>query len=208
MRALFIFIVLSILIALTAPVIVGARFWIDGSAVIARAEQEGALRTSAAGEPLTTAERTIAMDEFSDTWRTRAFPCRTLALLWADISTPQGTSPGLPVSQKLAGMLLSERRATSVRWQMRRFVVACQLERRFDDARLLRMWLATASFGPGADGLEGAALSIFQKPSRDLNAEESAKLAALLRAPGLRDQPERWAQRARSIQERVAAHAQ
>jgi penicillin-binding protein 1A len=112
------------------------------------------------------------------------------------------------VSQKFATALLADRRATSVRWQVRRFVVACRLEQRFDDRQLLRMWLATASFGQDAVGLESAAQAIFGKPSRDLNAEESARLAALLRAPSLRNQPDRWAERARSIQERVAAQAQ
>lgn len=206
MRVVFIFVVLLLLIVLAVPATIAVQFWTDGGSVIARAEQSGALRAPPGGARLTTVERTIAMHEFPETWRTHAIPCRTLAFLWFDLTTddaPQGT----PVSQKFATALLSERRATSIRWQVRRFVVACQLEQRFDDAQLLRMWLAAASFGEGAVGLENAAQAIFGKPSRALNGEESARLAALLRAPGLRGQPERWAERARTIQERVAPRA-
>jgi hypothetical protein len=202
---MFIFLVLLLLIAMAVPVTFAAQFWMDGGSVIARAEQRGALRAPAASGRLSTAERTIAMNEFPGTWNMQAIPCRTLAFLWSDLSSPDWRHPGMPVSQRFATVLLSDRRGTSVRWQLRRFVVACQLERRFDDARLLRMWLATVNFGQGAVGLESAAQSIFEKPSRELNAEESARLAALLRAPNLRDQPDRWAERAQSIQARVAA---
>lgn len=206
MRAVFIFLVILILIGLAVPVTFAVRFWMDGASVLARAERSGALRAPAAAGPLTGVERTIAMDEFRDTWRTRTSPCRTLVFLWADLTTddaPQGVS----VSQRFATTLLSEQRAASIRWQIRRLIVACQLEHRFEDPQLLRMWLANANFGQGAVGIESASQAIFGKPSRELNAEESARLAALVRWPGLRNQPERWAERAQSIQERLAAPA-
>jgi hypothetical protein len=205
MRAVFIFVVLLLLIVLAVPATIAIQLWTDGGSVVARAERSGALRAPpAAAGGLTTVERTIAMNEFPETWRTRTTPCRTLAFLWADLTTDEAPQ-GMPVSQRFATQLLSDRRSTSVRWQLRRLVVACHLEGRFDDRQLLRMWLAGASFGQGAEGLEGAAQAIFGKPSHALNAEESAKLTVLLRAPGLRGQPERWAERARGVQERVAA---
>lgn len=207
MRAVFIFIVLLLLIVLAVPATFAVQLWNDAGAVVARAGQNGALRASTVRGPLTTAERTIAVNEFRETWGVRAMPCRTAAFLWADLSTDTGP-PGTPVSQKVATALLSDRRGTSVRWQMKRFVVACQLELRFDDPQLLRVWLASASFGQGVVGMENAAQAIFGKPSRELNADEAARLAALLRAPSLRTQPERWAERARAIQERIAPPAQ
>jgi hypothetical protein len=207
MRVVFIFIILLVLLGLAVPVTFAVQLWMDGQSIIARAEQGGALR-GASAERLTQVERTIAMAEFRETWRSRAIPCRTLATLWADITTD--TAPqSLPVSHKFATSLLTERRETSIRWQMRRYIVSCQLEQRFDDRELLRLWLARVSFGrDDAVGLENAAQAIFGKPSRALNSEESARLAALLRAPSLRNQPERWAERARLIQERVAPPAQ
>lgn len=205
MRAVFIFVVLLLLVGMTVPVGFAVQFWMDGRSVLARADQERALRVPVRG-PLTGVERTIAMSEFRSTWKTHAAPCRTLAFLWADITTetaPQGVS----VSQRLATTLLGEQRGASVRWQVRRLIVACQLEQRFGDAQLLRLWLATANFGRGETGIETASQSIFGKPSRELNAEESARLAVLLDAPGVRSNPERWAERTRQLQERLAAAA-
>jgi hypothetical protein len=205
MRVVFIFVVLLVLLALALPATFAVRVWMDGGDTITRAQQSGALRGAPAGR-LNVPEYMIAMGEFQETWRVRAQPCRTLAYLWADL-TSEGGPTTLPVSHKLATSLMGEQRGASVRWQVRRFMVACQLEQRYDDRELLRMWLERAYFGREALGLEAASQSYFNKPSGALNSEESARLAALVRAPGLRSQPERWAERARVIQNRVAATA-
>lgn len=206
MRAVFIFVVILLLIAMAVPVTFAVRFWLDGQAVLARAEQSGALRAPAARGPLTGVERTIAMSEFRSTWKTSGTPCRTLMFVWADLTTDDAPR-GMPVSQRVSAMLLGEQQGTSVRWQIRRLVVACQLEQRFDDTQLLRLWLAKAYFGRNETGIETASQSIFGRPSRELNAEEAARLAVLLKGPGLRSNPERWAERARQMQERLAAPA-
>lgn len=203
MRVVFIFVVLLVLLAMAAPAVFAVQLWLDGRSVITRAEQLGALRPAPTGR-LSVAEYTVAMNEFRETWRARAIPCRTLSTLWADITTDDAPQ-SLPVSHKFATTLLAERRETSIRWQVRRLIVACQLEQRFEDRQLLRLWLARASFGREVVGMEAASQSIFSKPSRALNREESARLTALLRAPSLRGQPERWTERARQIEERVAA---
>lgn len=205
MRVIFIFVVLLVVLALALPVTFAVRVWLDGGDTITRAQQSGALRGAPSGR-LNVPEYMIAMSEFEETWRVRAQPCRTLAYLWDDI-TSEGGPARLPVSHKLATSLMGEQRGTSVRWQVRRFMVACQLERRYDDRELLRMWLERAYFGREALGLEAASQSYFQKPSGALNSAESARLAALVRAPGLRTQPERLAERSREIQNHVAALA-
>jgi hypothetical protein len=202
MRVVFIFVVLLVLIALALPTVFVVRVWLDGGATVAQAQQNGLLRGAPSGR-LNVPEYMIAMSEFEETWRVRAQPCRTISYLWADL-TSEGGPARLPVSHKLATSLMGEQRAMSVRWQVRRFMVACQLERRYDDREMLRMWLERAYFGREALGLEAASQSYFNKPSGALNSEESARLAALVRAPGLRTQPERLAERARLIQNRVA----
>jgi hypothetical protein len=201
-RVVFIFIVLLVLLALAAPVTFAVQLWLDGQSVITRAERSGALRAPPSGR-LNMAERTIAMNEFRETWRSRAMPCRTVWNLWNDLTAD--TAPrAMPVSYKFATDLIGERRETSLRWQIRRYVVACQLEQRLDDRQMLRMWLAQASFGRDAIGVEAASQLFFDKSSSALSSEESARLAALLRAPSLRGQPERWAERGREIQQPVA----
>ena len=203
MRAVFIFVVIIVLIGLTVPVVFAVRFWTDGGAVVARAEQSGDLRLPVRG-PLTPVERTIAMSEFRSTWKTHGQPCRTLFFIWTDLTTEDAPG-GMPVSQRVSTSLLGEQSGTSVRWQIRRLLVACHLERRFDDAHLLRVYLAGAYFGRNETGIETASQSIFGKPSRELNGDEAARLAVLLRAPGLRSNPELWAERARQLQERIGA---
>lgn len=203
MRAVFIFVVIIILIGLAVPVAFAVRFWMDGGAVVAQAELRGDLRLPVRG-PLTPIERTIAMNEFRSTWKTHGQPCRTLFFIWTDLTTEDAPS-GMPVSQRVSTSLLGEQSGTSVRWQIRRLLVACHLERRFDDAHLLRVYLSRAYFGRNETGIETASQSIFGKPSRELNGDESARLAVLLRAPGLRSNPELWAERARQLQERIGA---
>lgn len=202
MRTVFIFIVILLLIVMAAQVTFAVSLWMDGGAVVARAQQSGALRVPARG-PLTPVERTIAMSEFRATWKTHGQPCRTLFFVWTDL-TGEDAPRGVPVSQRVSTHLLGEQQGTSFRWQIRRLVGACELERRFSDPQLLRLWLATAYFGNNERGIETASQSLFGKPSSQLNAEESAKLAVLLKAPGLRTNPERWAERARELQERIA----
>ena len=204
MRVVFIFIVILVLIALAAPATFAVQIWLDGQSTIARAEQRGALGRVRAGR-LSAAEYTIAMNEFRETWRSRAMPCRTLANLWADLTT-ESAPDTLPISHKLAGSLM-QRREMSIRWQVRRLIVSCQLEQRYDDRQMLRLWLDDASFGGDVVGLEGAAQAIFNKPSSALDRNESARLAALLRAPSLLTQPERWTERAGEIEQRVASRA-
>lgn len=205
MRAVFIFIVILVLLGLAVPVAFAVQLWMDGRSAIERADARGALRAPPSG-PLTMVEYTVAMSEFRETWGGSAVPCRTFANLWNDLANDAGPRT-LPVSHKFATALLTERREMSIRWQVRRFVVSCQLEQRFNDRQLLRLWLSRASFGGNVVGLENAAQAIFGKPSRALNRDESARLAVLIRAPSLRTQPERWAERAQAIQERVAAAA-
>lgn len=205
MRVVFIFVVLLVLMALAVPTVFAVNYWFDGRAVIARAEQSGALRAAPAGR-LNVPEYMIAINEYGDTWRDTAIPCRTLGNIWADL-TSEGGIESVAVSQRLATSLLGEQRGTSIRWQVRRLIVACQLEQRYDDRQMLRLWLEHAYFGREARGIEAAAHSYFDKSSSELDSAESARLAALLAAPGLRTQPERLAERARLIQNRVAAIA-
>jgi hypothetical protein len=203
MRAVFIFVVILLLIGMAVPITFATRFWMDGQSVMARAQQGGVLRVPARG-PLTPVERTIAMSEFRGTWKTHGTPCRTLMFIWLDLTT-EDAPRGMPVSQRVSAELLGEQHGTSIRWQIRRLITACQLEQRFDDAQLLRLWLATAYFGQDETGIETASQSIFGKPSRELNAEECARLAVLLKAPGLRRNPALWAERAQQLRERLAA---
>ncbi len=205
MRTIFRIVVVLQFIAMALCIGVAANVWMDAGAVIDDARQHGVLSRAPPRTPLSPFEHTVAVDQFAQTWGQRAFPCRTLELLWRDMSDADWTPPTTPASQRLATAILANRRGASIRWQVRRILVACQLEQDYDDAQLMRAWLTLASFGPQTHGVEDAAQAIFGKSADALNAEEAARLVALLHTPSLRTQPERWAERAREIQQRVAA---
>jgi len=207
MRLAFSLIFVVLLLAVATPFVVAVQFWSDAESMVARADQNGTLRPAAGARPLWTAERVIAVDQFSETWRGHAFPCRTLSLMWTDFTDPDAHPPSMPVSQRAATAILGDRRGASVRWQTRRLLVACALERRFSDGQLLRIWLAQARIDASAPGLDAAARAIFNKPAQDLNLDESAKLAALLHEPALRNQPERWSAQGQTLRDRVLARA-
>lgn len=204
---LFRLVVVLQFIAFAVCVGVIINFWMDGGSAVSRAMQNGVLAQPLPRTPLTPVEHTIAVDQFAQTWGMRAFPCRTGALLWRDVTDPDWRPPAMPVSQRAATAVLADHRGTSIRWQIRRLIVACQLDGAYDDAQLLRAWLSRAYFGQQTYGVEAAAQAVFGKPAAALTAEEAAKLAVLLRAPGLRAQPDRWTQEALTLQQRVAAQA-
>jgi membrane carboxypeptidase/penicillin-binding protein len=206
MRIVFILVTICLFVIVAAQAAVAAHFWMDSDAVVARAAHQGALRVPAGGLHFNSVERTIAINEFAETWGQHAFPCRTLARAWSEIVTPDASVAPIPVSQALAAKILPAQR-DSVRGQVRRLLVACQLERRLDDVQMLRVWLASAPFGQQAIGVENAAHTVFGKPANALDGEESAKLTVLLHAPGLRNWPDLWAARAKAVSDRVAARS-
>lgn len=207
MRAGFAFVFILMALALIAPVAVAVNFWTDATSIVARADQSGALVPGYGLRPLWPAERVIAADQFRETWGGRAFPCRTLDQLWTDFTDPDAHPPAMPVSQRAATALLGDRRIASARWQMRRLLVACELERRFNDGQLERIWLSRANFGDNGAGLEHASRAYFSKAPAALDALESAKLAALLHQPGLRTQPDRWNAEAQNILARTTTRS-
>ena len=206
MRLLFRLFEILLLVAAVAVATVGVTFWLNQGAVIDRAERGGVLHQTFSTAPLSLAERAVMIDQFSQTWETDGVPCRTASLVWADIVG--NGAPATPVSQKLATALMPGQSITSVRWQLSRIVIACQLEQRLDDTQMLRAWLSTVNFGQHVIGIDNASQAVFGKPTDQLGAEEAAKLAALVRSPGLKDHPDLWAQRAQAIVVKMAGRAQ
>lgn len=203
-------VVLVALLAVVAiPMVAFAVLWTQASAAISQAEHTGVLRALPADTTLSAAERTIAIVEFGSTWNARSAPCRPVASLWTAATRPNVRVSGRPVSTALSTMILMELQPErSLWWQFKLVFAACQLEQRYSDTQMLRAWLSNAYFGARPFGIDSAAQSLFGKDAADLTSSESARLAALLRAPGVRDDPERWNERARLIGERVAASPQ
>jgi 1A family penicillin-binding protein len=73
------------------------------------------------------------------------------------------------------------------RRKFREAALAYELENRLTKDQILEMYLNTVYFGQGAYGIQAAAKTYFSVPARDLDLNQSAILAALIRAPAAYD---------------------
>ncbi len=68
--------------------------------------------------------------------------------------------------------------------KLREMLTAVRLEKLYNKDEILELYLNTVSFGEETFGIETASHRFFNKPSLQLEPEEAALLAGLLRAPG------------------------
>lgn len=179
--------------------------WFNGARVVERAEARGWFASEPPDSPMSTFESTAAKAMFGPTWNEKGFPCRTASRFWLHY-TRAPDKRGLSISQVMARDISYEIEANqSIGSQTRQLSVACILEGRLNDTQLLRLWLRRASFGQGVVGLDAASEKIFNKASTLLNAEESARLIALIYQPGLQDQRDKWREEADLVARRASA---
>lgn len=103
------------------------------------------------------------------------------------LGNPRGAST---ITMQLAGNLFpddidrSQRRGLAlIARKIREIKVARQIEQRYTKDRILELYLNQISLGNGAFGVESAAQRYFGKHASELNAAESAMLAAIPKAP-------------------------
>ncbi|UPM53493.1 transglycosylase domain-containing protein [Gottfriedia acidiceleris] len=109
-------------------------------------------------------------------------------------SKVQGAST---LTQQLAKNVFLTNDKTFMR-KTKEVIIAINLERKYTKDQILEMYLNQVYFGHGVYGIGGAAKYYFGKDVKNLTIEESASLAALLKAPSHYDpvtQPERSLER-------------
>ena len=109
-------------------------------------------------------------------------------------SKVQGAST---LTQQLAKNVFLTHEKTFMR-KTKEVIIAINLERKYTKDQILEMYLNQVYFGHGVYGIGGAAKYYFGKDIQNLNLEESASLAALLKAPSHYDpvsQPTRGMER-------------
>lgn len=97
----------------------------------------------------------------------------------------ESSGGGSTLSQQLAKNLYGRREYALFTMpinKMREMIIARRLERTYDKAELLRLYLNTVSFGEGIFGIKVAAQRFFSKAPKDLNIEEAAVLIGMLKA--------------------------
>ncbi len=89
---------------------------------------------------------------------------------------------GSTITQQLAKNLFLTQDRTYTR-KLQELVLALWLERKFTKDEILELYLNRVYFGAGAYGVEAAAQRYFGKHARDMNLQEAAMLAGLVRSP-------------------------
>ncbi len=98
--------------------------------------------------------------------------------------------------------LLEPREERTLSAKLRQAVRAVELERRFDKARILDLYLTLAPFGGNLEGVRAASFAYFGKEPKRLSTAEAALLVALPQSPETR-RPDRFVEAARKARERV-----
>jgi penicillin-binding protein 1A len=94
-----------------------------------------------------------------------------------------GNGPGgSTITQQLArnAFLTTERSASR---KIKEMILSFYLERQYTKDEIFEMYLNQVPYGFNAYGIESASQLYFSKSAKDLNLEEAAYLASLLKAP-------------------------
>ncbi|WP_248313052.1 penicillin-binding protein 1C [Bosea sp. F3-2] len=98
--------------------------------------------------------------------------------------------------------LLEPREERTLSAKLRQAVRAIELERRFDKAGILDLYLTLAPFGGNLEGVRAASFAYFGKEPKRLSTAEAALLVALPQSPETR-RPDRFTDAARKARARV-----
>lgn len=105
-----------------------------------------------------------------------------LRAMWANIRHGSIVEGGSTITQQYAkNVYFSPERKLDRK--IKEAVIAYQLEKHFTKDKILEMYLNTIYFGGNAYGVEVASQNYFGKSAKDLNLQECALLAALIRSP-------------------------
>jgi penicillin-binding protein 1A len=89
---------------------------------------------------------------------------------------------GSTLTQQLAKNLFLTQERT-VKRKLQEVMLALWLERKFSKTQILELYLNRVYFGAGAYGIEQASLRYFGKSARQMNVQEAAMLAGLVKSP-------------------------
>jgi len=109
-------------------------------------------------------------------------PSGILRAIKLDLALKKPTFGGSTISQQLirSTFLTNEKSAGR---KIREIILTLELERRYSKDQILEWYLNQVPFGPNIYGVQSAAKTYFNKPAKDLDAAESALLAAIIKSP-------------------------
>ena len=107
---------------------------------------------------------------------------RIFAAAATNLRAHRAAQGGSTLTQQLARQSFLSSDKTLQR-KMKEAVLAWRIEREFTKDQILELYLNKVYFGDGLYGVEAASLGFFGKHARDLDVEESALLAGLVKSP-------------------------
>jgi 1A family penicillin-binding protein len=114
-------------------------------------------------------------------------PVRIVSAAWHNARAHRIVQGGSTITQQLARASKLSPTRTFER-KIREAAIASRLEQRYSKQEILEAYLNAVYFGEGYYGVEAASRGYFGKSAMDLNAQEAALLAALVRSPAT-DEP-------------------
>lgn len=109
-------------------------------------------------------------------------PVRIAKAAWRNGRSGHIVEGGSTITQQLARLEQLSPTRTFTR-KIREAAIAVRLEERYPKAKILEAYLNAVYFGDGYHGVEAASRGYFGKPAADLQPQEAALLAALVRSP-------------------------
>lgn len=113
-------------------------------------------------------------------------PTSIARALWVDIKSGEVVEGGSTITQQLAKNLFLSQEQTISR-KLREAMYTIQLEMNYSKDEILEQYLNVIYYGHGANGIEMAAKTFFNKHAEDLDLAESALLAGLPKGPSIYD---------------------
>ncbi|MBA4418599.1 MAG: monofunctional biosynthetic peptidoglycan transglycosylase [Syntrophus sp. (in: bacteria)] len=127
--------------------------------------------------------KAVLIAEDDKFWSHRGFDIDAMQkALEKDLKAKKLKFGGSTISQQLAKNLYLSPSKNPLR-KIKEAVITWRLERALSKKRILELYLNVAEWGEGIFGIEAASRHYYGKPASTLNAEESARLAAVLPNP-------------------------
>lgn len=135
--------------------------------------------------PYSSIARAVVAAEDQRFWQHRGYDPRELAkALQINAQRNEAVRGASTINQQLAKLLYVGSARNAVR-KLRELLYAVEMEQTLGKAQILQLYLTIAPWGDSACGAEAAAQHYLAKSADEVNVQEAAWLAALLRNPAL-----------------------
>ena len=157
MKTFVLAVLAAMLVVLAIPAVYLVGIWQEARAAVQRAQDAGMLSEPPSEEPLNIAEYVIIGSEFPKTWDRRGIACGPVREVW-NLLAGARVPTGKLISAELGLRIIDAERPRPLERLIKAAMAACQLEARYSDTQMLRIWLRRAYFGARAYGQDAAAL--------------------------------------------------